>query len=65
LLPILTGLSFPYAGDVIFVPAPVPGDRWQGVFQGKVGWFPRILVDDKTVEIKAAGKTTRVRTSAP
>lgn len=48
-------------GDVIFVPNPTRGDRWQGVFQGKVGFFPRVLVDDKTVEIKKAGETTRVR----
>jgi len=47
-------------GDIIFVPKRVPGDRWQGVFNGKVGWFPKIYVDDKTVEVQA-GKTTRVR----
>ncbi|EDQ92172.1 uncharacterized protein MONBRDRAFT_31285 [Monosiga brevicollis MX1] len=47
-------------GDVIFVPKRVAGDRWQGVFNGKVGWFPKIYVDDTTVEV-STGKTTRVR----
>eukprot|EP00045_Choanoeca_perplexa_P002733 m.26192 g.26192 ORF g.26192 m.26192 type:complete len:231 (+) comp11671_c0_seq1:87-779(+) len=47
-------------GDTLFVPKRVAGDRWQGVFNGKVGWFPKIYVDDITVEVKA-GKTTRVR----
>eukprot|EP00730_Choanoeca_flexa_P009448 TRINITY_DN12648_c1_g2_i19.p3 TRINITY_DN12648_c1_g2~~TRINITY_DN12648_c1_g2_i19.p3 ORF type:complete len:256 (+),score=90.21 TRINITY_DN12648_c1_g2_i19:6131-6898(+) len=51
-------------GDVIFVPKRVAGDRWQGVFNGKVGWFPKIYVDDITVEVKA-GKTTRVRCVRP
>lgn len=26
--------------------------RWQGVLNGKIGWFPKIYVDDKTVEVK-------------
>lgn len=48
-------------GDVIFVPRKAPGDRWQGVFAGKVGWFPKIYVQDTTVEIKEPGQTTRVK----
>ncbi|EGD82634.1 hypothetical protein PTSG_11992 [Salpingoeca rosetta] len=47
-------------GDIIFVPKRTNEERWQGVCNGKVGWFPRVYVDDKTVEVKA-GKTTRVR----
>jgi hypothetical protein len=25
--------------------------RWQGVYNGKVGWFPKVYVDDTTVEV--------------
>eukprot|EP00049_Salpingoeca_infusionum_P005500 m.92787 g.92787 ORF g.92787 m.92787 type:complete len:244 (-) comp12990_c0_seq2:5540-6271(-) len=47
-------------GDVIFVPKREAGERWQGVFNGQTGYFPKIFVEDKTVEVQA-GKTTKVR----
>jgi len=48
--------------DVIFVPNAQKdaNSMFTGVFGGKVGKFPSINVKDTTVEIKEAGKTTRV-----
>eukprot|EP01147_Barroeca_monosierra_P004180 gene4180-6526_t len=47
------------SGDIIFVPRRTNEDKWQGVLNGKIGWFPKIYVDDKTVEVKS-GDTTKV-----
>merc|ERR1719231_147656 len=49
-------------GDTIFVPEQFVNSKEkmiQGVCNGKVGLFPRVYVNDTTVEIKEAGKTTR------
>lgn len=48
-------------GDVIFVPVMADGPTLKGVFKGKVGSFPKIYVNDTTVEIKQPGKTSRVK----
>lgn len=48
-------------GDIIFVPNRTDGPMWKGVFNGKAGFFPRIYVDDTTVEIKSSGQVARVR----
>eukprot|EP00051_Salpingoeca_urceolata_P026712 m.478308 g.478308 ORF g.478308 m.478308 type:complete len:130 (+) comp21103_c0_seq1:188-577(+) len=49
------------AGDVIYVPKKGSGDMWQGVFNGKVGMFPKSHIEDTTVEIKQQGAPSRVR----